>query len=427
MKKWMLYGGLGVALVIPLALWIPGFLATTGLGDMPCAFGRLFGLTGFTLALFQVGLSSRLPLFEKGIGLDKMMVAHRFAGLFGFSFMLAHPVFHFSSDLLNLGTILLRWEMIFGLIALILILLTVGSAILFKKLRMKYGSWKGLHWVNFFLIPIVFIHSMLLGSDIASQPLLKYWWILLGVVYVALVTAIIADRIKARRHPYQVTEVVRETPDTWSLHFKGPSLDYKPGQFAILSLHREGQKPEPHPFTVASSPTGKDLSVSVKAVGDFTSTIKETTTADRAVISAPFGTFSFLNYDAPNLVFIAGGIGITPFMSMLRYIVDQKIKRNVLLLWGNKTEKDIAFRNELNKMSALMPDLRVVHVLSNQPDWMGEKGYIDEDLLQKYLEEFDNPQFFVCGPPVMMDKVVKQLMRMKIPENRIHFERFTLR
>ena len=426
MKKWFLYGGLVVALAIPLALWLPGYLQA-GPGDFPCEFGRLFGLTGFTLALFQVGLSSRLKIFERGMGLDKLMGAHRLAGLFGFSFMLAHPVFHFTSDFINLGYPVLKWPMLLGLGAFLLAILTIGTAILFKKIKIRYGTWKGLHWVNFFLIPIVFTHSMLLGTDINAQPLLKYWWIVLGAAYIALVTAIVVDRIKARRHPYQVTEVVKETPDTWSLHLKGPAVDHKPGQFAILTLHREGQKPEAHPFTLASSPLEKDLSVSVKAVGDFTSTIKDTTTADRAVISAPFGTFSFLNYDAPNLVFIAGGIGITPFMSMLRYMAAQNIKRNVLLLWGNKTEHDIAFRNELNKISARMPTFRMVHVLSSQPDWVGEKGYIDQALLQKYLDGFDNPQFFVCGPPVMMDKMVKTLLDMKVPENRIHFERFALR
>ncbi|MGZ6346091.1 MAG: hypothetical protein ACXWNC_00775, partial [Anaerolineales bacterium] len=183
----------------------------------------------------------------------------------------------------------------------------------------------------------------------------------------------------------------------------------------------------PHPFTISSSPTSGDLSVSVKAVGDFTATVKDTTSADEAYVDMPYGVFSFLNYDAPNLVFIAGGIGITPFISMLRYLVDKKLERKVVLIWGNKTEKDIAFKSELEQMTAAMPSLRIIHVLSNQPEWPGEKGYVDTGLLRKHLEGFENPQVFVCGPPVMMTKVVRSLQQVGVPKSRIHFERFALR
>jgi predicted ferric reductase len=177
---------------------------------------------------------------------------------------------------------------------------------------------------------------------------------------------------------------------------------------------------------MASSPTSGELAISIKAVGDFTSSIKDTTAADSAFIGGPYGSFSFLDHDATNLVFIAGGIGITPFMSMLRYMADKKLDRNILLMWGNKTEKDIAFRDELERIGVAMPTLRVVHVLSNQPDWSGEKGYVDVDLLRKYLDGVVNPQVFVCGPPIMMTKVIHALQQLNMPKKRIHFEQFAL-
>lgn len=78
-------------------------------------------------------------------------------------------------------------------------------------------------------------------------------------------------------------------------------------------------------------------------------------------------------------------------------------------------------------MTAAMPSLRVIHVLSNQPEWPGEKGTMDVDLLHKYLDGFENPQVFVCGPPAMMTKVVRDLQQCSVPKTRIHFERFALR
>jgi len=184
---------------------------------------------------------------------------------------------------------------------------------------------------------------------------------------------------------------------------------------------------ESHPFTISSSPTRDELSISVKSVGDFTSTIRDTKTSDVAYIDKPYGVFSFLNHDTKNLVFIAGGIGITPFISMLRYIYDKRLERNVILIWGNKTSKDVAFGDELEKMSSEMPSLKVIHVMSGQDDWQGEKGYVDAEKVKKYVTDLGNTQFFVCGPPVMMSKIVKMLKGLDVPGNRIHYERFALR
>jgi predicted ferric reductase len=162
-------------------------------------------------------------------------------------------------------------------------------------------------------------------------------------------------------------------------------------------------------------------------VGDFTATIRDTKPTDRAYIDAPYGAFSFLNQDAHNLVFIAGGIGITPFMSMLRYIVDKGLDRNVLLIWGNKAERDIAFRDELDNMVTEVSSLRVVHVMSSQDDWPGEKGYVDAALLNRHIQDVENSQVFVCGPPAMMRQVIAALRELGVPKQKIHYERFALR
>jgi ferredoxin-NADP reductase len=245
--------------------------------------------------------------------------------------------------------------------------------------------------------------------------------------WVTILASKLWNRFRVRRHPYQVAQVVQETHDTWSLHFEGRRIDYQPGQFLMVWLIRNGRVSEPHPFTISSSPTKDRLSISVKSVGDFTSTIRDTKPTDRAYIDAPYGAFSFLNHDAQNLVFIAGGIGITPFMSMLRYMADKGLDRTVLLIWGNKAERDIAFRDELDNMVAEMSSLRVEHVMSGQDDWPGEKGYVDAALLSKHLQDVENPQVFVCGPPVMMAKVIAALRELGVPKQRIHYERFALR
>jgi ferredoxin-NADP reductase len=111
----------------------------------------------------------------------------------------------------------------------------------------------------------------------------------------------------------------------------------------------------------------------------------------------------------------------------LRHMVDSELERNVLLIWANKTERDVAFGDELEEMVTAMPALRVIHVMSNQDDWHGDKGYVDSELLRKYVSTIEDAQFFVCGPPVMMVKVIQALRELGVPKGRIHHERFALR
>jgi ferredoxin-NADP reductase len=167
--------------------------------------------------------------------------------------------------------------------------------------------------------------------------------------------------------------------------------------------------------------------VCAKAVGDFTATLGETRPSDQAYVDMPFGVFTFLRHDAERLIFIAGGIGITPFMSMLRYIHDRKLRKEVILLWSNKQEKDIAFRAELEEMATEMASLKVLHILTRQDDWPGEKGRMNADKLKKHVGDFGKGEFFVCGPPPMMTDVQKTLSILGVPKRRIHMERFALR
>jgi ferredoxin-NADP reductase len=194
----------------------------------------------------------------------------------------------------------------------------------------------------------------------------------------------------------------------------------------LIRLRRNGTLSEMHPFTISSSPTQEFISVTPKAVGDFTATIGDTEPGDRAYIEAPYGVFSYLNHTGLELAFIAGGIGITPFMSMLRYMRDAGDQRDVVLIWGNKSEADIAFRDELDAIDAAMPSLRIVHVMSRQEDFEGERGFITRELIERHVPDIRSRQVFLCGPPVMMRAVRPAVESIGVPKQRLHFERFAI-
>ncbi|MBN1582608.1 MAG: ferredoxin reductase family protein [Anaerolineae bacterium] len=426
MKKWSLIAVMAMFVAIPVVFWAGTVVSGLSLGVYLYGIGRILALVGFVFIFFQYVFSSKIKWIERGIGLDKLFGIHRTSGLIGLTIILIHPIFLILSDLVHGYSLSLPLAKLVGVLSLFVFVLAVGSAVLYRRLDLKYETWKAIHWANYAALPLGFLHSLTIGSDLARQPLRVFWFILAGL-YAMVLAHKLWHRFQVRKNPFRVAAVVQETHDTWSLYFEGMDIQYKPGQFLIVQLIRDGRVSEPHPFTLASSPSQDRLSISVKSVGDFTSTIGDTTIKDRAYIDAPYGMFSFLEHDAQDLVFVAGGIGITPFISMLRYMHDEKLDRNVTLIWGNKTDRDIAFRNELEQLAAEMKSLQVVYVMSSQEDWPGERGYVNANLLNKYLAGVKDPQVFVCGPPVMTTKVLQSLSDLGVPKQRLHYERFALR
>ncbi|MDA3878408.1 MAG: FAD-binding oxidoreductase, partial [Halothiobacillus sp.] len=228
----------------------------------------------------------------------------------------------------------------------------------------------------------------------------------------------------------KVATVSRESHDTWTLAFE-PENDnalppHRPGQFWFLKLIRPGRPSEQHPFTISSSPTSESpMTCTIMESGDFTGTIGKTRIGDKARIEGPFGRFSLVNYPAQSLLFIAGGVGITPIISMLRYLRDTGDTRPAMLIYGNKTGKDILFRDEL---SGMPEHVTVVHVLSApESNWQGPKGYVATDLIRREAGSLlENAEVFLCGPPAMMDKVLESLKELGVTGGRIHYERFSI-
>ncbi|MBS4008318.1 MAG: ferric reductase-like transmembrane domain-containing protein [Clostridium sp.] len=381
---------------------------------------RLFASLGFWFFFLQFVLSSRLKLIESGFGLNVMIHYHRLLGRLALIFLLLHPLLLF----INEGGLFLSSPFrLTGLTVLLLLLLTAFVASFYKKLKLSYELWLNIHKVNYILFPVVLIHVFYNASP---GSLLYYLWLIISLLFALLLIEKAIREITIRNNPYEVVKIQQESKDTWSLYFKGKQFAFKPGQFMYLRLLRKGKLSSSHPFTISSSPTWELLTVTPKELGDFTGTIKETEIGDLALIDAPYGVFSFLNYECDRLAFIAGGIGITPFMSMLRYIYDHKIEKQVTVIWGNKDEEALCFQEELNKMALEMKNIEVIYVMSAQESWRGEKGRIDGKVIEKYVPDLAGCHFFLCGPPMLSLAVMKALREKGVPDKRIHHELFEL-
>ncbi len=239
-----------------------------------------------------------------------------------------------------------------------------------------------------------------------------------------------------RHHLYRIKEVKQETDKVWTIKFEPPPgekrFGFLPGQFQFITLFRgRGLPVEEHHFTISSSPTETGYhAATIKESGDFTATIGQTRVGDTALIQAPFGRFSYILHPrARDLVFIAGGIGITPLMSNLRHMRDTRAQRRVLLLYSNRAEADIVFREELALIEAGdRPEVKLVHVLS-QPgeDWQGEKGHLDREKLGRLCgDRLGASTFFLCCPPPPTQSLVENLRELGVPYSRISYEYFSL-
>jgi predicted ferric reductase len=231
-----------------------------------------------------------------------------------------------------------------------------------------------------------------------------------------------------RRRPYELKELIEERGDSWTLVVEPvghEGLRFMPGQFAWLTIGTSPFAIREHPFAIASSAESPQrLHFTIKEMGDFTSTIGRLSPGESVYVDGPYGSFSVDRHEASGYVFIAGGIGITPVMSMLRTLADRGDKRPVVLFYGNATWNSVVFREEFESLVQRL-NLQVVHVLEQaQEGYEGETGFITSELLDRYLPEDRLAlEYFVCGPTPMLDGLEHALQRIDVPLPRIHARR----
>jgi predicted ferric reductase len=392
--------------------------------------GRGAALLGFTLLVMQVVLAGRFRNLDAPFGLDWVMQFHKAMAFLAGSLLLAHPILislgYGSLALFSTDT---SWPIDLGKAALGFVLAMIAFSLLFEEVGVDYNVWRFVHKSVVLVIVLGFLHSTRVGTDLLMHTrLVALWWTLLLVAAGIFVYRNVYVPIWGLRR-FRVSEVRQETHDTYSVRLEsadGKPLPRNPGQFTFLRLVRPGRKSETHPFTIAASPLEPGIVEStIKKSGNFTDTIDQTRPGDLGRIEGPFGRFSLVHYDIERFLFIAGGVGITPIMSMLRYLRETGDRRPAVLIYGNKTASDIIFASELEHL----PDhMRVVHVFS-RPDesWTGPAGHINRAILEEAAgAHLKTSHVFLCGPRPMMHAVLGELRAAGVDRRRIHHERFTI-
>jgi ferredoxin-NADP reductase len=229
------------------------------------------------------------------------------------------------------------------------------------------------------------------------------------------------------RFATKILKIIEETHDVKTFRLSRPAnLDFIAGQYCLVSLpESHAQAGQSRPFTFSSSPTDRhSIDLTVKRMGDFTSEMFALLPGQALEIDGPKG--EQMNFDSSvqdKVVFVAGGSGITPFMSALRYADGEDLKNDMILLFANRASRDMIFRKELEDISSRHRNIRVINTITAvEPGWKGEVGRVDRRMIEKYVPMPDVWLWYICGPPGMVLTVKTILAELGVSEKNLRIE-----
>ena len=401
-------------------------------------FSVALGFAGLAMMTLQFVLTARFKTIKSPYGADVVYHFHRQISLVTFGLIVAHPVILFINSpqtlaLLNLASA--PWRARMGVSAVVLLLIMIAASLWRQKFKIDYSGWRIWHGILAILVVVFSMTHIILARHYLNLPWKQVLWITYGIFWVGLLAYVrLIKPWQLLRRPYVVHQVLQERGNAWTLVVKPENhagLKFMPGQFAWLTAWKSPFADAEHPFSISSSASQTDrIAFTIKELGDFTRTIKQMQPGQKVYLDGPYGSFSVDRHShAPQFAFIAGGVGITPIMSMLRTLADCGDQRPLLLLYANLDWDSIIFREELEILKEQLK-LTLVYVLAKPSEgWKGETGYVTQAMLDHYMpkeKERNSIEVFVCGPPPMIDSVELALTRIGVPFGDYHSERFNL-
>jgi predicted ferric reductase len=440
-------------IVIPIAVWAvmapiaPRFSDLTRALESVAVASGLAGTAAFALNLF---LGGRLWFVETLFGgLDRMYRVHQRNGRVAYLFLFCHVVLMLASyatisitSALHLFVPTGDWAVFLGVLAFVgmtvaisLTLFTVLEHELFVYVQRSFGVIFLIATLHFFRVPAASTASRFLTLYLAALSLAGVGaWIYRSVFGDLLV----------RRHDYVVTDVrplhgrvteITMTPVDEPLRFL-------PGQFLYVTFRSAAIKRELHPvtispnvqsatlsvrpgdianqfhpFSITSAPGGHELKVAVKAVGDYTTAMRQLAPGDAARVEGAYGSFSYRKIHNRRQIWIAGGIGVTPFLSMARSL-NPSSTYEIDLYYCTKTLDAADFLGDFESIASAYRHLRVIPFVEDT------HGLLTAQRVGATSGRLEEKDILICGPPAMIDNLAIQFSELGVPRRQIHFEKF---
>ncbi|KKQ27953.1 MAG: oxidoreductase [Candidatus Magasanikbacteria bacterium GW2011_GWC2_37_14] len=435
-RRFLLYLLLLANLVIIFYFWSlnSGAMLLDGGTQMYLSLGRITGLLAVFFILLQLILIGRVKWVEQVFGLDKLSLFHHWVGVFIPVLVLAHPIFLVfgyqgnNSFFAQTWQFITQWELLpaYGATLLFVLVTATSIYIVFSK-KLKYEWWFLIHLSVYVAILWAFEHQLEIGGDFFGAPLfVAYWWLIYFFAFGNLILfRFLRPLFYFYQHQFKVDKVVEECPGVWSIYFTGKNLNkfiFQPGQFAIWRFLDRKNCWQAHPFSFSAVPNGSYLRITYKNLGDYTAELKNVKPGTFVLLDGPSGIFTAKRTKNNKILLIAGGVGISSIRCLLEDLQNQN--RDVVLLFGSRKQGEIIFEKELVGLSNTSTS--VCSILSDDNNWVGEKGRIDEEKIKRLVPDYLIRDIYVCGPPMMMKGVVQTLFKMGVKKSKIYFEKFSL-
>ncbi len=428
------YGKVLAIVILAISLFLY-YLSKVNEGGLDSRFiylylGQLAAILSVTFIFINFVLATRVKFLEMLFGgLDKLFIFHKFSGKMAWFLILFHPILVFWSSIMD-GSVLKiyldsNYSHIYryGTIALF----SLSVIILFTLLNiLPYHVWKLLHRCMIVPLIFIFLHVYNIPSDVAVFMPLRYW--ILSLIFVAfsayiykqifyeIIGPVYKYNIQSIKQIGKITEFVL-TPEN-------KKIIHKAGQFVYLKvIGSNSVSTETHPFTISSFSRGGSIRISAKQSGDYTTLLPNVKLTSKVKLYGPYGTFGrdFMP-KCKKEIWIAGGIGITPFLSMLNSLtVKNDPEKEIYFFYAFNSEQEGYYNDEINRNIQKLSNVKYFKSFSNFD------GRVDVKLVKDKAGDFSNTNFLICGPHPMMKSLEKQFKDAGVSGDRIFYEEFSLK
>jgi predicted ferric reductase len=397
--------------------WTVSLATTPGPWPAQHVGAEFLSTSALLIASTNLLLATRAKPFEDFYGgLDKVFVSHRLNGLTVATLLSAHFLLMpesagwVPSKLVGYPTLALL---------VTAVLIAIAPRAPWRRLvPLRYQDWKLSHRFQGLIIASGVTHSLLAHPFVLALPLMRVW--VYGVASLGLAAYVFRETLEpalVERHRYRVGEPVHVAEDVLEIPLEpaGDAIVHEPGQFAFVRFEG-GPTLEQHPFTISSGPSAGRVRFSVKASGDYTRDLQDRLDAGSlAHVEGPYGRFG-THAGGPRQLWLAGGIGVTPFLAMLSAVGEDI---DIRFVWTVHARSDAIYLDEIGETLSRRP--RIDFTL-HATDANGRLRLTD-----LRIERPEGLSVFICGPVPMRDSFIGQSLAMGVRRHRIHYEEFSLR
>lgn len=369
---------------------------------------QIFSLIGTILLCYSFVLGSRSRFLENIFGgLDKVIKLHHIVGGISFVLLINHPILLAIKALpnLNLASKYLFLSTIFeyntGIIALYGMIILLFLTIIIK---LPYNIWLKTHDTFGIILFFACLHIFFISSDVSRYLPLRIWvFCNLAIGAFFYIYKVFLYKWFGPKYNYTVLKI-NETANILEIYLKpeNESIKFKPGQFAFINFNHKGLK-ESHPFSFSSSPDEKIVRFSVKIFGDYTAKLRLLLPGTKCTIYGAYGRFYYNFFDKKDVVCIAGGIGITPFASLISYEEKHILPRKISLIYCAKNQNLAIYHDEFKEIQNRLSNFKYF------PNFDDQMPKLNVQTIVQNIGDIKDKIFFICGPSTMMHEISAQL------------------